>query len=281
VQPLDYCRSKAAPPGSSLHYALLFARPDQRDGLLALHAFHAEVSAIPAQVSDPMVGQAKLSWWREELDRIYRGQPEHPVGHALLPAVQSGLPRDRFQDIITGTGMDLEYGLYPSFRELSAYGHQVGCAMAELAMRHAGYTDPQSARFGHHLGMALMLTGRLRHLGRHARAGRLYLPEDEIHAAGLSRDALLDLPADHPGLQTLLQQQVDRARDFFRQADDGLADSDRAAQRPALVLAALYQRLLDELERQGLPMLQRRVHLTPLRKLWIAWRTARKTPKPN
>lgn len=277
VQALDYCRKKAAPPGSSLHYALLFATPVQRDGLLALHAFHREVTAIPGEVSDPAVGRAKLDWWRGEIDRVFERQPEHPVGHALVPVIrQSGLPRERFEDIITGTALDLEYGVYPSFRELSAYGHQVGCAMADLALRQAGYNDPASARFGHHLGMALLLTGRLRHLGRHARAGRFYLPEDEIHAAGLSREGLLRLPADHPGLQHLLQQQVDRARDFFRQADTALADRDRYAQRPALIMAALYRQLLVELERQGLPMLHRRVHLTPLRKLWLAWRTARR-----
>jgi phytoene synthase len=70
--------------------------------------------------------------------------------------------------------------------------------------------------------------------------------------------------------------QVARARRWYRQALDALPAVDRRAQRPGLIMAAIYQALLDEIERDRYEVLDRRVALTPLRKLWIAWKTARR-----
>jgi len=269
-----YCQEKGAPPGSSLHYALLFAPADRRAALTALSAWRREVGSIVRECSDAGVAAVKLNWWRKELGRLFDGQPSHPVTQSLAEPVHTrSLPADYFHQVLEGVRMDLEYGSYPGFRELSVYCHSTGCAAAHLAVKIAGYREPETARFGHDLGMGLQLASLLRNVRRDAAAGRVYIPEDELRDAGLDRSALLDHNADPEALRQLLAQQAQRARDFLKQARERLPAADVPAQRTGLILAALQERLLDVMEEDGFPLLERRHHLTPLYKLWIAWRT--------
>ena len=73
-----------------------------------------------------------------------------------------------------------------------------------------------------------------------------------------------------------MAEQVARARRWYARAMDALPAEDRRAQRPGLIMAAIYRALLDEIERDGYRVLDHRIALTPLRKLWIAWKTARR-----
>jgi phytoene synthase len=70
-----------------------------------------------------------------------------------------------------------------------------------------------------------------------------------------------------------MASQAERARAWYARAFANLAAEDRRAQRPGLVMAAIYRALLDEIARDGYAVLERRVALTPMRKLWIAWKT--------
>lgn len=273
----DYSQEKGAPPGSSPYYALLFAPPGRRTALTALCAWRREIGTVVPECSDAGVAAVKLNWWHEELDRLFNGQPRHPVTQALQQPVEAfGLPREQFDQVLEGARMDLEYGSYPSFRELSVYCHNLGCATAHLFVTIAGYQDTQTPRFAHDLGMALQLGALLRNLPRDLAAGRLYIPEDELQAVGLDRAALLNDNAGPDGLTRLFDTQAERIKGFIAQARERLPAVDCGNQRPALVLLALQERLLDSMAADGYPLLQRRHHLTPLHKLWIAWRTARR-----
>lgn len=277
MQPLEYCRDKAAPPGSSLHYALLFA-PDAtaRDALLATNAVHAEVTAIPAEVSDPGVAAAKLGWWREEIDRALDGNAQHPAAQALGAAHrQRPFAREDLKGLFDGVAMDLEYGAYPSFAALSVYCHQVGGSTVRLAVTACGAEPTASAPFAHDLGMALPLLRHLRRLPTDLRAGRLYIPEDELEAAGLDRQRLLR-GDDGEALHGLLDEQAVRVRDFLHSALARTPEAERRRLLPLTVHAQLYLKLLERVRAEGMPVLHGRHHLTPVRKLWHAWRRARR-----
>jgi phytoene synthase len=79
-----------------------------------------------------------------------------------------------------------------------------------------------------------------------------------------------------PAMVPLMKAQVARARRWHQNALDALPLEDRRTQRPGLIMAAIYRALLDEIERDGYAVLDHRIALTPLRKLWIAWTTARR-----
>ena len=276
MEPLDYCRNKVAPVGSALYYALRFAPPAQHDALLAVHALDRELDEIPDEVSDAGVGEVKLQWWREELQRAFDGRPRHPVSQALAPAIAAhGLDRAPFDERLEGVAMDLAYDAYPSFRELTLYGHRSGGALAQILVAVAGGGGGAEARFAHDLGMAFTLRHRLLRVRDDAHAGRIYLPQDELAAHGVAPQDLLGASTP-PALRGLLRQQAERITEFLDSAEGHLPPAEQHRLGNGMLLAAMDRALLAELAREDFPLLERRIELTPLRRLWIAWRTARR-----
>ncbi len=276
MTPEQYCQNKAANSGSSFYYSFLFLPPEQRRAITALYAFCREVDDVVDECQDPGVARIKLSWWREEIERVFAGEPQHPVGQALAPAVREfNLAKEYFQEIIDGMAMDLEPVRYASFKDLALYCYRVASAVGLLSAEIFGYQDRHTLKYAHDLGMAFQLTNILRDVGEDARRGRIYLPEDEMAAHGVTAE---DLRKGEPsdGLRQLLAFQARRARQYYAQAFAKLPEQDRFAQRSGLIMAAVYLTLLDRIESEGYPVLTRRVRLSPWRKLWIAWRTARR-----
>lgn len=274
MQALDYCRRKVAPDGSSLYYALLFAPSDQKAGLTALAAFRAEVLEIPHEVSDAGVGAVKVNWWREELQRLRDGQPRHPITQALESSLSADLlASDSLDGVIEACEMDLEYGRYPTLRELTLYCHRAGGGVADLAWRLSTDNGKDVAAFAHDLAMGLELTRMIRHLRRDLIAGRVYIPEDELIGAGLSAEAIMTSDA-HAARSALIARQAQRARRFLDSAIGHLPLNARPNQRYGLILAVLYRDWLETLARDDYPVLERQHHLTPLRKFYRSWKTA-------
>jgi phytoene synthase len=112
----------------------------------------------------------------------------------------------------------------------------------------------------------------LRDVGEDARQGRVYLPEQDMERYGVTRAQLLRCEANE-SFRALMQFETERAQALYQQAFALLPAEDKKAQRPGLIMAAIYRTLLDEIARENFPVLTHRVSLTPLRKLWLAWRT--------
>ncbi|APZ42452.1 presqualene diphosphate synthase HpnD [Acidihalobacter ferrooxydans] len=276
MTPDEYCQQKAARSGSSFYYSFLFLPEERRRAIVALYAFCREVDDVVDECSDTGIASTKLAWWREEIDRLYAGVPQHPVTRALAPAVQTyALAQEHLRDIIDGMQMDLDYDAYPSFTELSLYCYRVAGVVGLLATRIFGYTDEATLRYANDLGLAFQLTNILRDVREDAARGRVYLPLDELKRFGVAPETLRT-SATTDAVRELFAFQASRARDYYRRAFDQLPDADRHAQRSGLIMAEIYLRLLDEIERDGYRILEHRIRLTPLRKLWIAWRTARR-----
>ncbi|HXH02530.1 MAG TPA: presqualene diphosphate synthase HpnD [Candidatus Competibacteraceae bacterium] len=276
MNPDQYCHDKAAPRGSSLYYSLLPLEAQRRRPLIALHALLRELNEIVEECHDQGVAIRKLDWWREELGRLYAGCPQHPVTRALAAALErTPLAREHFQELLDGTAMDLAYDAYPSFAQLALYGHRLGSTPALLAAEILGMRDRQTSRFAHELGMALLLARLLLQVRRHARQGRFYIPEDELARFGLGQADLLKSQGDER-TRALFAFQAERVHDTWKRALELLPEADRAAQLPQIILAELAMARLAEVEADGYALLERRVRLTPLRKLWLAWRVQRR-----
>jgi phytoene synthase len=276
MTPDEYCANKAASPGSALHYSLLSLTSDRRRALTALHAFRRETMQVVVECRDPQIAQAKLDWWRQELERLYAGQPQHPVTRALEAHVEPyRLAQEHFIELIDGLQMDLDYDAYPGFAQLSLYCHRVGSAPTLLAADVLGYRDHRTSRFAHELGIALQLLRLLRQAGGDARNGRFYLPEDELASFGVGHADLLR-PQTSERLRALFESQATRIRDYHRRAFEQLPTEDRYPQRSHIILGEIAMTLLEEIEADGFQLLEQRVSLTALRKLWIAWRVLRR-----
>ncbi|OZI33866.1 squalene synthase HpnD [Bordetella genomosp. 10] len=273
MTPDEYCQDKAAKSGSSFYYAFLFLPPERRRAIVAMYAFCREVDDVVDEVSDVSVARIKLAWWRTEIDRMFGGAPDHPVTRALEPHLQPyGITRERLLAVIDGMEMDLDQTRYLDWPGLRKYCWHAAGVVGELSASIFGYGDPATLEYAEKLGLAFQMTNIIRDVGDDARRGRIYLPIDELQRFGVKAADILNGKYSE-GFPALMAFQAQRARELYREAMRALPESDRRAQRPGLMMAAIYHALLDEIERDDWQVLHQRISLTPLRKLWLAWKT--------
>lgn len=278
IDPHQYCQDKAAASGSSFYYSFLFLPTERRRAITALYAFCREVDDVVDECTDPGVARTKLAWWREEVARLYdEGKPQHPVARALADVIQPyGITRDQLLTVIDGMAMDLEYNRYPDFDTLKLYCHRVAGVVGLMSARIFGYTDPRTLDYAADLGLAFQLTNIIRDVGEDARRNRVYLPLDELAKAGLDATKIVHGHAQQEhsaAFRQLMEQQVARAQATYDRAFAQLPKQDRKAQIPGIIMAAIYRTLLEEIRADGCRVLTHRTSLTPVRKLWIAWKT--------
>jgi phytoene synthase len=273
MTPDEYCQRKAAASGSSFYYSFLFLPRDQRRAITALYAFCREVDDVVDEAADPGVARAKLSWWRSEVQAAFGGSPQHPVARALMPVVHAyPISESRLTEIIDGMEMDLDYNRYPDFATLEVYCHRVAGVVGLLSAGIFGYTQPGTLDYARTLGLALQLTNIIRDVGQDVRRNRIYLPLDELARFGLSSADIIERREDER-FERLMAFQIERAREYHDRALALLPQVDARAQRAGLVMAAIYRGLLEEIASLRGRTLNQSVALTPVRKLWIAWRT--------
>ena len=273
MTPDEYCQRKAAASGSSFYYSFLFLPGDQRRAITALYAFCREVDDAVDEAADPGVARSKLTWWRGEVQAAFRGSPRHPVARALVPVVRNySISESQLIEIIAGMEMDLDYNRYPDFATLEVYCHRVAGVVGLLSARIFGYTQSATLDYARTLGLALQLTNIIRDVGQDVRRNRIYLPLDELARFGLSSEDIIEQREDER-FERLMAFQIERAREYHERALALLPQADRRAQRAGLVMAAIYRALLEEIASLRGHTLKQNVALTPVRKLWIAWRT--------
>jgi phytoene synthase len=285
MTPDEYCQDKAARSGSSFYYSFLFLPPERRRAITALYAFCREVDDVVDEIEDKALAATKLAWWRDEVDRLHAGEPTHPVTRALRPHLAAyGIARKQLVEVIDGMQMDLDQDRYLDFDGLRLYCRRVAGVIGELSASIFGYQDPRTLEYADALGLAFQLTNIIRDVGEDARAGRVYIPIEDLQRHGLAAHQLLAVRAadqDSDAFRAMMAEQTRRARSHYRRAFDLLPEVDRRAQRPGLIMSAIYAALLDEIERDGYRVLTQRIALTPLRKLWLAWRTWQRGRPPR
>jgi phytoene synthase len=273
MSPDEYCQQKAAASGSSFYSSFLFLPSERRRAITALYAFCREVDDIVDEVSDVGVARTKLAWWRTEVANLFAGHPQHPVTKALAPFTAShGIDAGRMNEIIDGMEMDLVYHRYPDFDSLKLYCHRAAGVVGQLSASIFGYSEASTLEYAESLGIAFQLTNIVRDVGEDARRGRVYLPQDELARFGLTPEDILERKGGEPFVK-LMRFQSERAQSYYDLAFSKLAPADRRSQRAGFIMAAIYRTLLDEIQRDDFQVLEQRVTLTPMRKLWIAWKT--------
>jgi len=274
MTPNEYCQSKAAASGSSFYYSFLFLPPERRRAITAVYAYCREVDDVVDEVSDANAAEATLAWWRQEVGELFRGHPTHPVTRALQPFIDSefGISRERLTAILDGMEVDLRQNRFLDYAALSRYAYLVAGVVGEISAAIFGYREAQTLQYAARLGLALQLINVIRDVGDDARRGRIYLPLDELQRFGVKASDLL-AARYVDGFVPLMRFQAQRAQATYREALALLPDVDRKAQRPGLMMGAIYSTLLTEIERENFQVLHQRIALTPLRKLWLAWRT--------
>ena len=198
--------------------------------------------------------------------------PSHPVMQALMPhAAAYGIEPGHLLAVIDGCQMDLEQTRYLDFAGLSRYCHLVAGVVGEVAARIFGQTQPQTTAYAHQLGLAFQLTNIIRDVGEDAMRGRIYLPVNELQQFDVKAHEILNRQHSERFV-ALMRFQAERAQRLYGEALALLPAEDYRAQKPGLMMASIYRTLLTEIEADDFQVLHQRISLTPLRKLWLAWK---------
>jgi phytoene synthase len=273
MSPDEYCQQKAVQSGSSFYYSFLFLPPERRRAITALYAFCREVDDTVDECTDVAVARIKLMWWRKEIAAMLAGAPTHPVTKALQPHMATySLDSKHLLAIVDGMEMDLDQTRYLDFAGLKRYCWHVASAVGILSAGIFGATRPETLQYAEKLGLAFQLTNIIRDVGEDARKGRIYLPVDELQQFNVTAADILN--ARHSeNFEKLMRFQAARAQATYDEAFAMLPAADRRSQRPGLMMAAIYRALLNEIERDRFHVLEQKISLTPIRKLWLAWKT--------
>jgi phytoene synthase len=230
--------------------ASLLVPADRRDAVWALLAFNLEIARVREVVSQPVIGQIRLQWWRDALDEIYTGKPprRHEVVQPLAVAISAHrLTRTHFDAMIDGREFDLEDVPPDSLAALERYLERTSSRLLDLELEVLEVTAPAAFEAARHVGIAWGLVGIARAVPFHAAQGRVMLPADLTAAAGIGRDALLARKVSAaPAVKALAEsaaRHLDRARALRREVP--------TAAVPALLLARTARAYLRRLARCG------------------------------
>jgi 15-cis-phytoene synthase len=284
VGPADLVARITRRSRSNFYYGFLALPRRRREALYAVYAFCRTVDDIAdlgqARGEEPAALRRELARWRQEVARCFapRGEPEHPIARRLQAAVRAfPIPREALEAIIDGVESDLEQRTYETAEDLYPYCYRVASAVGLCAIEIFGYTDPRARQYAIDLGTALQLTNIVRDVGADAQAGRVYLPQEDLRAFGVTADDLRDGRYSEAFVR-LMEREAERARHFYRAAWASYPLTDARSLVPAEIMGRIYFALLREIEARRFRVFGERVALPARRKVAVAlgcWLRAR------
>ncbi len=260
--------------GSSFYKAMRVLPRPQRQAMFEIYSFCRQVDDIADSSEPRALRREQLARWRTDIDALYAGTPVPRTKGLVTPVADFGLRREDFHAVIDGMEMDVVADIRaPDEATLDIYCDRVASAVGRLSVRVFGMGELDGLALAHHLGRALQLTNILRDLDEDAAVGRLYLPAEALHAAGIvARDPLSVLA--NPALGTVCAILVERAREHFARADTVMARNPRRTVRAPRIMAEVYRIILDRLNDRGWSHPRRLIRIPRARLLWIIIRYA-------
>jgi len=278
MTPQQYCEQRTRGSGSSFFYAFLFLPEQQRRAMMALYAFCREVDDIADEIKDRTVATTKLSFWQQQIALVFdpSQSAHHPVGqelqwvHAHFPIEQSP-----FDALIRGMYQDIDGKPIITDADLNHYCYCVAGVVGVLTIAIFGYHHPKSTEFAIELGRALQITNILRDVAEDAKNGRIYLPQQTRIRFHVADQDLIDGNL-HQGVQELLKHYGTIAEQAYQRALSLLPSEDRVSLKASLAMGAIYYHYLLRLKKVQFNVWQHPISISPLRKIWVAWRVWRR-----
>ena len=255
---------------SNFFYAFLCLPRPQREALYAVYAFCRIVDDAVDVGEDRAAQRKELGRWRAEMAQVFEGSPEHPAAQRLQEAVKIfPIPREALSEIIAGVEMDLDRSTYGTFDELYPYCYRVASAVGLCCIEIFGYTDVRAREYAVNLGVALQLTNIMRDVQPDARAGRVYLPQEDLARFGVTAG---DLAAGRytPDFVRLMEYEAARAHAYYERAWAAKPRADEHTLFAAEIMGRTYFALLETIERRRFRVFGKRVSVPTPRKLGIA-----------
>ncbi len=264
-----YVNSVARQSGSNFYFSFFSLPKEKREAIMAVYAFCRQVDDAvdaPGQ-TDPA---AEVARWKEEIARTYEGKPSLDLTRSLAQAIERfDLSREYFDGILRGVAMDLEHTRYPDYASLSDYCYHVAGEVGLLCMEIFGYRSERLKSYAVKLGTAFQLTNILRDVATDADRGRIYLPQEDLKRFGVDEADILAKRLT-PHFRRLMAFEARRARDIYREAAVLPTAEEYPALRAAEIMRAIYENILDRIERKEYDVFGKRIRVPTPVKLYLA-----------
>jgi 15-cis-phytoene synthase len=273
----ERCRQLHARCGRTYYLATLLLPRWKRRHVHALYGFTRYADEIVDDLASTLDGAgqaaALTAWGRRFFAGLHGARVEDPVLPAVLHTVRAfDLDPSDFEKFLAAMAMDLTADGYRTYQDLCGYMEGSAAVIGTMMAPILESSDPPAAReHARQLGLAFQLTNFIRDVAEDLARGRVYLPAEDLERFGVRRADLAAAQAS-PAVQGLLAFEVGRARAHYRAAEPGI-DLLAPSSRPCVRVAFdLYRGILEEVERAGYQVLDRRVRVPRHRRLGVAGR---------
>jgi phytoene synthase len=245
--------------------------PERRRATFALYGIFRTLDDLVDECGSGALARAEaeaaLGRWRAWFAAPDGEPPEHPLIPAFLDTVRRyDIPLCYFVQLTDGLADDVAGRRYADFGELALYCYRVASTVGLAMCSVLGVSDDQACGHAAELGVAMQLTNILRDVREDATQGRIYLPQDELAAAGWDADRLRRGGVDAP-FRALMRRQVARARSYYARGAAGLPYLSPDARFAILVASRVYGAILSEIERRDYDVFAGRARVSTPRKL--------------
>jgi phytoene synthase len=281
------CRGITRRAAKNFYYAFLVLPRTKRQALSAVYAFMRRCDDIADDESLPTAERRKkLALWLDAFHRAHAGQAtDEPVLLALTDAQRRfNIPVGLLDQLAYGTAMDVEEARestdqsqpqvlvrYPTFEALREYCYKVASVVGLVCINVFGYRDPEAERLAEDCGLAFQLTNIIRDVKEDAAAGRIYLPEEDMAKFSISPSELQSANDPAP-FQSLLLFEAERAREYYKAADELIPLVDEDSQPALWVLVTIYRSLLERIASRQYDVFSGKISLTVREKLIILFK---------
>lgn len=260
-----YCRETARARAKNFYYSFVLLRDDQRDAMCAMYSFMRYCDDLSDDAGNSTV--ETMDEWRADLTSALSGKyADHPVWPAFHDAVKRyNIPHEYFHSMIDGVSSDLAPRTVNTFDDLYQYCYRVASVVGLTIIHIFGFKDQRALELAEKCGIAFQLTNILRDVREDFEMGRVYLPAEDLARFGVSPSKLEYTPA----FVALMRFEASRAFDYYKQSMPLIRMVDKDSRASLWALIQIYYRLLQRIEAREYRVLERRMRLSTIEKVWL------------
>ncbi|GAB4375848.1 MAG: presqualene diphosphate synthase HpnD [Calditrichia bacterium] len=257
---------------SNFYYAFSVLPKTKREAIYTLYSFCRQTDDIADSRDSYLHKKSTLDYWENELFKQFHNQSSTRFLGLWKIAERFRIPLDLFLELIKGVRMDLACVRFQSIEDLINYCYRVASVVGLMSIQIFGYRDERVKEYAVNLGIALQLTNIIRDVGVDADMGRVYLPLEDLNKFGMTEQDILQ-KKENDAFTHLMRYEYQRAKDYYRLADQFLPRQERRNMIPSQIMKNIYYHLLHFMEKRQFQVLHKKIELPNLVKLSIAIRT--------
>jgi len=256
---------------SSFYYAFNLLPEEKRDAMNTVYAFCRKTDDIVDENSDSTdLKYEKLRKWRIEFEKSFSGHSEFALLNKLGTTISNfNIPLDPFFELIKGMEMDLQKDRYKSFDDLQLYCYRVASTVGLMCIEIFGYKHPSTKQFAVDLGIALQMTNILRDIGKDAKNGRIYLPQEDLIRFNYSEQEIMSL-IYNDNFRDLMVYESSRAKQYFNSATANLDLDDKKTMFAARAMQHIYYKMLENIIAADYDVFNNEIKVSKFEKVGIA-----------